>query len=169
MSNPPLYDNNPRNDLILQGDIFPEIDFLVVNTEFNPERSLAKQVIPKRLVAIISQTCDTKENDSVVISPIYNLDEYIEMLKQKGESANKISSNVGYIKSRKSLLDKFYLQNLEITKGNVQECFIDLLQMKTVSKSLFTIDKRISSLSHWGRHLLDHQLSWVYGRPVIEW
>lgn len=169
MSNPQLYDNNSQYNFLLQGDIFPEIDFLVVDAELNAGNTLTKQTTPKRLVAIISQTCDIKDNNLVVISPIYTLDEYIEMLKQKGESANKISSNIGYIKSRKSLLDKFYLQNLEITKGNVQECFIDLLQMKTVSKSQFTIDKRISSLSHWGRHLLDHQLSWVYGRPIIEW
>lgn len=169
MPNPQLYDDNPRNDIILQGDIFPEIDFFLTSIEINSERRQLVQTSEKRLVSIISQTCDITDNDLVAVSPIYTIEEYIEKLKGKGENSNKISSNVGYIKNRKSLFDKFYLPSLKIMKGIIKECFVDLQQVNTVSKDLFSTKNRVSSLSHWGRQVLNYQLMWVYGRPVIEW
>jgi hypothetical protein len=166
---PPLYDNISGNDVILQGDIFPEIDFFITNTEINPDKINSFQISERRMVSIISQTCDVSESDFIVVSPIYTIDEYVETLKQRGEKANAISSNVGYIKSRKSLLDKFYLTSLEIMPETSKECYIDLRQINTISKKLCPLHSRIASLSHWGRHVLNYQLTWVYGRPIINW
>lgn len=165
MSKPVLYDDNPDNDIILQGDIFSEIDFFLTTVDAGKQ----KQISEKRPITIVSQTCDISDNDFLVVSPIYTIEEYIQELNQKGETSNKISSNVGYIKSRKGLFDRFYLENLEITKGISKECFVDLRKVNTLNKGLITIGDRIASLSHWGRQVLNYQLMWVYGRPVTDW
>lgn len=165
MPKPQLYDDNPDNDLIFQGDIFSEIDFFFTTIDTGKP----KQVSEKRLIAVVSQTCDVSDNDFLIVSPIYTIEEYIQELNQKGETSNKISSNVGYIKSRKSVFDRFYLESLKITKGVSKECFIDLRRANTVNKGLIAVSNRIASLSHWGRQILNYQLMWVYGRPVIEW
>ena len=169
MQNPQLYDNNPGTDIILQGDIFPEIDFFLSNSEVNPDKIRQFQISEKRLISVLSQTCDISDNEFIVVGPVYTIDEYVAKSEQKGENPNKISSNVGYIKSRKGLLDKFYLNYIEITNGVPKECYVDLQQINTVNKNMFPLKNRIASLSHWGRQLLNYQLIWVYGRPVIDW
>ncbi len=164
MSKPALYDDNPDNG-ILQGDIFSEIDFFLTTIDAGKQ----KQISEKRPIAVVSQTCDISDNDFLVISPIYTIEEYIQELNQKGETSSKIRSNVGYIKSRKGLFDRFYLENLQIIKGISKECFIDLRKVNTLNKGLITIGDRIASLSYWGRQVLDYQLMWVFGRPVTDW
>jgi hypothetical protein len=205
VSKPQLYDENPINDIILQGDVFPEIDFFVteqktkrdinvlqaegdelilpppgtgvasITDETYPSLQTERAVIKelkfyskpeRRLVAIISQTCDIVDNNYVVVSPIYTIDDYIEKLQEAGEKANTITSNIGYIKSRKGLLEKFYLEPI---KNITKDSYIDLNQVNTVIKTVFPLKKRIVSLSHWGRQILNYQLIWIYGRPVVEW
>ena len=187
MSKPRLYDDNPGK-VLLQGDIFPEIDLLITESRFrSTENGLTEAVLsassgtplptpeevipptekinPLKLVVIMSQTCDIRDSEYVVVSPIYTLRDYTEELKRLGKSAQ---SNIGLIKSRKRMWDKFYLEDLKIS-GNLEECYADLKKVHTISKGLLHIDDRIASLSHWGRQVLNYQLMWVYGRPVVEW
>lgn len=209
MPKPQLYDDNPSKDLILQGDIFTEIDFFLTDFESKTskgrgESELTEIVLPpsgtgsvisligetapdvetdksvtkepvlkqyseKRLVAIVSQTCDIADGEYVVVSPIYTLEEYERKLETNGEKAEKIKEHRKLIINRKGLLDKFYLENLQVNRNTQENCFIDLRQMNTVNKNIFSPRKRLVSLSHWGRQVLNYQLMWVYGRPVIEW
>jgi len=209
VSKPQLYDDNPSSDLILQGDIFTEIDFFLTDFESKISKGksqselteialppsgtgnimsligettpdaetdktvtkepILRQYSEKRPVAIVSQTCDIADGEYVVVSPIYTLREYKEKLETNGEKAEKIREHSGLITNRKGLLDKFYLENLQVNRNTQQNCFIDLRQVNTVNKNIFSPRKRLASLSHWGRQVLNYQLMWVYGRPVIEW
>lgn len=209
MPKPQLYDDNPDNDLILQGDIFTEIDFFLTDFESKTHKSkdqsepveivlspsgtgsvtsligettpntetdeamtkepTLRQYSEKRLVAIISQTCDIADGEYIVVSPIYTLKEYREKLEANSEKAEKIREHARLITNRKGLLDKFYLENLRVNRKTQENCFIDLRQVNTVNKNIFSPKRRLASLSHWGRQVLNHQLMWVYGRPVIEW
>ncbi|MCL4416084.1 MAG: hypothetical protein M1371_04070 [Actinobacteria bacterium] len=170
MSNHNLFDENPRVDIIIQGDIYPEIDFYIFNNfsySKNPHiNSIAHR--EKRLAVVISQTCDIFDSDNLFICPIFTLNEYIN----SESNINKAKSNVGLIKSRKGLLEKFFLGNLNVQRENYttyDEFYIDLKIINTIDKSLLNPIEKIACLSDWGRHHLCHQLSWLFGRPVANW
>lgn len=191
MQKPTLYEPILDKSVILQGDIFPEFDFSIPfssTTHFtsgSPSQSPGSGIssLPnidastslsassqspafqteRRLMAVMTQSCDISDGDSLLISPIYTIDEY-KLLEPKN-----FQSNLGHIRSRKNLLDKFYLENLVLPDHAVCECFINLKIVNMISRSSLDSSNKIASLSHWGRHLLNHQLMWLFGRPIIDW
>lgn len=182
MSQPSLYESNPDRNVILQGDIFPEIDFYVplptsVKLEPPPsssvirdgsfsEEQISSQVNSKkerRLMTIITQSCDITDEDSLLVSPVYTIEEYIRF------NPKNFQSNLALIRKRKGLFDKFYLENI-ILPGNISvECYINLKVVNLISRNSVNTSQKIASLSHWGRHVLNHQLMWLFGRPIVEW
>lgn len=166
MQKPSLYEETLQKDIIFQGDIFSEFNFYIPvhSSEVDSAKPAESFYFEKRMMAVISQTCDIPKSHYLLISPIYTIEEYFE--SEKIDNPQKAKSGMNLIKSRKGLLSRFYLEGIE---SKHKECFIDLRVVNTINKNLIKPADKIASLSHWGRQVLNHHLMWLFGRPVVDW
>ncbi len=155
MDKPFLYDTSIDFSVFLQGDIFPEVEF---NKIFQED-----VILEKRYAMAISQTCDIADGDNILLSPIYTVDEYLHT------SPKEPTHKVKLMRTRKGLFDKFYLGELPLPGSNSIESYVDLKVVSMISKNDIKSETKIVSLSHWGRHVLNSQLVWLFGRPVVDW
>ena len=123
-----------------------------------PEIITAMPIRPHRAI-LLSQTCDIQNNPTVIIAPVYSLDEVTADGRLKPGHLDLLRKRRGAMK------DWFYLPPLE---GVIGESFVDFSTIHYFPKALMSghLHSRVVGLSDWGRHLLDWALGDYLGRPI---
>lgn len=152
-----MYAAEVSSDLF-QGDIVNDFPFVILKDvaagEFN-EQGEAEFPLKAKLsrVILLSQTCDLQQRQYVIVCPVYPL-----------ASVSLNSNNVTLVKKRR-MYQWFYLPKVD---GVIEDSLADFQSIYYVPQTLVNQykEKRLLSLSDWGRHHLGWALSAYFGRPI---
>jgi hypothetical protein len=172
---PGFYAEQPREDIICQGDVFPRVLFMrpwqsgdiqILRSEGTPalvnstqvpgafERGMERVVVPGMLATglVLSQTCDIAQERTIVVAAVYPL----ENMTKRERRASAVKRQTGHV---------FYLP----PSGDFPASYADLSIIGTVLRGNLDLSSRVVSLSDWGRHHLAYQLHTFFGRPLLNW
>lgn len=160
-------------ELLYQGDILDKFPFFIFDNptflvkegghfeasekaEHDEEALVAVKSKISRII-ILSQTCDVKNRENIIIAPVYPIKEY--------EDAGILTGGkIGLIKKRK-ISYWFYLPALE---GIIPDSIVDLQTMHYLPQTVLRqyTNKKIVSMTDWGKHHLGWALGNYFGRPI---
>jgi len=139
--------------IFYQGDILTDTPFFKIPKKFQ-KKNKDNIRFEDFTVMILSQTCDIKHKDFVVIAPVFT----IEKLEGSGVV------NKEQIDSLKKQRTKywFYLPQ----DNGFPESYVEFTKLISIPKVLLKKNKRIKALSDLGRHWLAYKISDFFGRPI---
>jgi len=125
----------------------------------NPKKIIGAFPVELSRVIILSQTCDIKNNNTVIVAPVYSLSAVIADGLLSEPNTKLVSKRRGAMK------DWFYLPAIE---GVIGESFVDFQKIHYSPKKIFEQyrEKRVIALSDWGIHLFSWAISDYFGRPI---
>jgi hypothetical protein len=108
---------------------------------------------------IITQTCDIGHRDYIHVCPVITFESHMRRAKESHDEQNINDANslLGSIRSKNK--DVFYMIYLPpysnpATGLTVEESYIDLTSLSSISPDQLSLDDRAYSLSDKGRHML---------------
>lgn len=166
-----------RFDILYQGDVLSNFPFFIIpekikvldknkndnsfvikdNNVLENEEQLVAITAKFMNVMILSQTCDVKYRENIIIAPVYTL----QMFQDSGIlTVNKIES----VRKRKY----YWLFYLPKSENVIEDSVVYFQAAHYLPKNFVNNYKnnKIASLSDWGRHHLGWALSNYFGRPI---